>query len=144
MQEETSYGIIPFSLQNGEWKVFLILHKEGNHWGFPKGHKKEGESSEQAASRELYEETGLRIEKFLLKESLSEQYVFLRSGERILKRVFYFPAVVNTAFLLQKEEILKGVWMPFSRAMETLTFPEGRALFKEVLHELRPLLFPKA
>ena len=144
MQEETSYGIIPFSLQNGEWKVFLILHKEGNHWGFPKGHKKEGESSEQAASRELYEETGLRIEKFLLKESLSEQYVFLRSGERILKRVFYFPAVVNTAFLLQKEEILKGGWMPFSRAMETLTFPEGRALFKEVLHELRPLLFPKA
>ena len=144
MQEETSYGIIPFSLQNGEWKVFLILHKEGNHWGFPKGHKKEGESSEQAASRELYEETGLRIEKFLLKESLSEQYVFLRSGERILKRVFYFPAVVNTAFLLQKEEILKGGWMPFSRAMETLTFPEGRALFKEVLHELRQLLFPKA
>ncbi len=43
-------------------EAFLIQHVNGKHWGFPKGHPEEGESFEQIAVRELFEETGLQIE----------------------------------------------------------------------------------
>ncbi|MBD3304395.1 NUDIX domain-containing protein, partial [Candidatus Woesearchaeota archaeon] len=50
-----SGGII---FNNG--KYLLVKHKEGGHWDFPKGHAEEGETEEETALREIYEETGLR------------------------------------------------------------------------------------
>ena len=38
MRRVESFGIIPFRKNaEGQIQVLLILHHQGNHWGFPKG-----------------------------------------------------------------------------------------------------------
>jgi bis(5'-nucleosidyl)-tetraphosphatase len=73
-----SFGIVPFLKEEGGWKVLLILHREGNHWGFPKGKANPGETPLEAATRELKEETGLSVIQILREEPLAEQYQFRR------------------------------------------------------------------
>ena len=65
MINDASFGVIPFKKIKGVWHVFLICHHDG-HWGFPKGHPEGEETSIQAAERELFEETGLKISKLVL------------------------------------------------------------------------------
>ena len=48
-------------------KVFLVFGKKSSKWGFPKGHMEIGETIEETAHREFYEETGFRIENDLQK-----------------------------------------------------------------------------
>ena len=56
--------------------------------GLPKGHPEAGESAEQAATREVREETGVTAE---LIEPLGEvEYVYERRGRQVAKRVAFF------------------------------------------------------
>jgi 8-oxo-dGTP pyrophosphatase MutT (NUDIX family) len=48
----------------GDGKKFLIIHPTGwdsNEWEVPKGNINDGENTKQAAIREFYEETGIKI-----------------------------------------------------------------------------------
>ncbi len=40
----------------------ILVSKDGNKWQFPGGHPEEGESIDQVAIREVFEETNLKIE----------------------------------------------------------------------------------
>jgi bis(5'-nucleosidyl)-tetraphosphatase len=137
--EDESYGIIPLMQEGKQWKVFLILHKEGNHWGFPKGHRQGHETQLEAATRELKEETGLDIVRVLDEAPLTEQYRFRRSGQNIVKKVFYFPAMVTGTFQLQLEEIREGRWFTFEEAIKQLTFKEGRSICAHLMKILKVL-----
>ena len=119
-QRDQSFGIVPVSHADGHWNVFLIQHKHGRYWGFPKGHAETGETPEDAAHRELKEETNLDIVRFLYKEPLMEQYQFTYEGRRISKRVYYFLAEVTGEVVLEKSEIADGAWSPLSEAREIL------------------------
>jgi tRNA nucleotidyltransferase (CCA-adding enzyme) len=43
-------------------KVLLVYGYKSKKWGFPKGHMEYGETEEQTAQRELYEETGIYLD----------------------------------------------------------------------------------
>lgn len=130
---DESFGIIPLSQTKGEWRVFLILHKPGKHWGFPKGHANPGENAQEAASRELHEETGLEVEKFLRETPLTEEYQFKRKGDLIRKKVSYFPALVKGKEKLQVEEIQEGKWVSLPEALRVLTFKEARSICEQLI-----------
>jgi len=56
----TSAGAIILREVEGELKIALAQHRRSSKiWTLPKGHVDPGESLEQAALREIYEETGL-------------------------------------------------------------------------------------
>ena len=130
---ETSFGIIPLRLlEKTMWNVFLILHKRGNHWGFPKGKANPGEDPMGSAARELLEETGLEVEEFLQTEPIQEEYTFYRPQTKVIKKVSYFPALVSGAFLLQPEEIRDGTWLTFEQAEEQLSFLEAKKICKQI------------
>lgn len=57
-------------------------------WCIPKGHLEGSETKEQAAVREVFEETGLRAE---ITQSLGEvNYQFIQNGTKIFKTVHVF------------------------------------------------------
>ncbi len=139
MEQEESFGVIPLSKKSGEWKVFLIQHKKGRYWGFPKGHAESGETAQQTAFRELKEETNLDVVRCLQEEPFVEQYQFSKKGLRVEKRVTYFVAEVGGLVRLQEEEIQGGIWVPFPEALTKVTHTEGRAILQQVAEKwVRP------
>lgn len=131
--KEESFGIVPIAKHHDEWKVFIILHKEGNHWGFPKGRKTAKEDPKTAAARELQEETGLVVERYLQDEPMIESYQFRSKQQLVLKSVFYFPAIVKGEIRLQPEEIRDGKWVSLKEAHHHLTFQEARSICQQVI-----------
>jgi len=131
-QQDQSYGVIPLSHRDGHWEVFLIQHCHGRYWGFPKGHAELEESPQQAACRELKEETNLEVVRFLQIEPLIEQYQFVLDKHRVFKKVFYFAAEVAGEIILQKKEISNGAWLSIPKAFEQLTHQEGKAILTQV------------
>ncbi|MGA8163521.1 MAG: NUDIX domain-containing protein [Waddliaceae bacterium] len=111
----------------------MIQHRAG-HWSFPKGHPEKGERGIEAAQRELFEETGLRVKEILYKEPFCEYYHYTRNAALVHKKVVYFFAVVEGDVTLQKEELSASRWVPLSQAEEHVTFPEAKRLCSEVRH----------
>ena len=111
-----AYGIIPIQGK----KILIIRHVNGGHWGFPKGRGEAGETPLESATRELFEETGLRIVRILSPDPSIE--------ERTNKLIYFFLALVEGALSFQAEEILEGQWVSLEDLVEKLTYPEAKAV----------------
>lgn len=127
MQEERSFGIVPLQKNNDAWHVLLIQHGAG-HWGFPKGHADGDESALMTAERELQEETGMTVVRFLSEKPLQETYRFTRHGTSVKKSVIYFLAEVKGSLKIQLEEIKEAKWMTLKEAETKLTFPSAKSI----------------
>jgi bis(5'-nucleosidyl)-tetraphosphatase len=136
MKKVHSFGVVPVRKEDGEWKVLLILHREGNHWGFPKGKANPGETPIETAQRELKEETNLDVEQFLTPKSLDEEYQFRHKRELIFKTACYFPAIVTGVLSCQEEEIRDARWCTFPEAMNQLSFKQARHICHETMRLL--------
>lgn len=131
MITEKSYGVIPLRQEGKSWQVYLVCHNAG-HWAFPKGHPEAEESAQQTAARELSEETGLSIVRFLSFPPIEEQYSYTRDNQKFDKTVTYYFAEVEGDVKLQEAEISEGCWLDLEKAQEQITFPEGRAICAQV------------
>lgn len=136
MVYETSYGIIPLCKKAGEWHVLLIQHDAAGHWAFPKGHPEKGEEPRQTAARELQEETGLEVLRYLSHSPFMEKYHFFAKGQRIEKTVMYFLAEVTGEVALQAEEIKAAKWVPLSEAATHVTFPAAKTICNQVFQSI--------
>lgn len=138
MKKENSYGIVPLRFHEGCWQVLLVKHHAG-HWAFPKGHADRGESPQQTAERELREETGLAVLRYLFSDSMSESYIFTFQGERISKTVQYFIALVRGSLVIQEGEIEASQWLDLPAAQLHITFKEGKRICQQVNELLKSI-----
>lgn len=128
-----SCGIIPLIKSGNEWKVFLIQHRNyEQYWTCPKGHVEPGETPEMTAVRELKEETGLDVRRFLQKEPLIEEFYWVNKGEKQLKRILFFIAEVKGQVHIQDQEIIHGEWVPLLQAAGRIAHLEGKETLKQV------------
>ncbi len=137
LKKETCFGVIPLREHNNEWQVFLVHHKKGDYWGFPKGHWDENESPHQVAKRELKEETGLDLGDWWPLPPMQETYQFQRDGISIEKTVTYFPALVHGHVTIQAVEINEGKWVSLNDAFHLLTFEGLKQQCLEFFPKLR-------
>jgi len=126
---EKSYGIIP--LQNG--KVFIVRHKAGDYWGFPKGHHTLGETPQDTAIRELKEETNLEVLRLHDSPTYMESYSFVREGDEIHKTVLYFVAEVSGKAAQLTPDVVEGKWVPLHECETHVTFEENKRIAREVI-----------
>ena len=96
-------------------------------WSLPKGHIEEGETPEQAAIREVAEETG--ITSSITKSLGVIDFWFMAGGKRIHKTVHHFMFTeVGGTLLAQESEVDEVSWFPFSEIVERLAYPDEKKL----------------
>ncbi|MGH7256440.1 MAG: NUDIX hydrolase [Nitrospirales bacterium] len=97
-------------------------------WAFPKGKLNQGETSEQAALREVGEETGWRCT--IEAELPRSEYWYQRDGQRIKKTVRWYRMVPVEQVGVHDHEIEEVAWVSFEEAMTRLTYPSDRELLR--------------
>ena len=102
----------------------------------PKGHPDGDETPEQAATREVREETGVEAE---LVEPLGEvAYFYQRKGRRIHKRVRFFLFRYRSGSTHDHDqEIEEARWMPLAEAAEKLTYAGEREMAARALSRVQ-------
>lgn len=96
-------------------------------WSLPKGHIEEGETPEQAAVREVQEETG--IESEITKELGVINFWFMAGGNRIHKTVHHFLFKETGGKLApQLTEVDDVGWFALSEIVELLAYPDEKKL----------------
>lgn len=73
-EKRSQYCASTFIIDEENQKVLLIYHKKFQNWIQPGGHLKEGESPEEGALREAFEETGLHVKLVTGKPFIVEEY----------------------------------------------------------------------
>jgi 8-oxo-dGTP pyrophosphatase MutT (NUDIX family) len=103
--------------------------------GLPKGHLDGAESAEQAALREVREETGVEAE---LVDKLGEiEYWYQRRGRRIRKRVAFFLFEYRGGNLEDHDhEIEQARWLSLEQASRDLSYSGEREMVARALSRL--------
>lgn len=96
-------------------------------WSLPKGHIEEGETPEQAALREVQEETG--IESVIEKSLGVIDFWFMAGGKRIHKTVHHYLFRESGGLLAaQESEVDEVAWFPMNEILSRLAYPDEKKL----------------
>lgn len=96
-------------------------------WSLPKGHIEAGESAEQAAVREVAEETGISGEIIGVLGSID--FWFVADGRRVHKTVHHFLLRAVGGVLCDDDvEVTAVAWVPFPELAQRLAYPDERGL----------------
>lgn len=113
-------------VMNDKKEVLLVTDNEKKIWAFPKGHAEAGESLEQAALREVKEETGYDVE--IIRRLADVNYVHGQTGELIRVTVFLAKPLSKTG---PGEYNLNPQWFSTTEAKE-LIFSNLAPLLDEI------------
>ena len=106
MNWEKSCGAIVFTRKNGK-TLYVVVQEMSGAYSFPKGHVEHGETEIQTASREIYEETGLRP---VFLDGFRETDTYdLREKPGTRKRVVYYLAEYHDGSLVSRPGEIKKV-----------------------------------
>lgn len=134
MKREFSAGGIVF---NSKGQVLLTKHSQNKHWSFPKGLIDPGQTSKEAALREVKEEGGVKAE--IVDKAGYSKYVYTYKGEKIFKVVTYFLMQYISGDPKNHDwEVEEAGWYEPEAALEQLTFSQDKTLLKKALELLKP------
>ncbi len=138
MVDERSAGAVVFYSETGrDDPEYLLLHYTAGHWDFPKGNIEAGEGEEQAAAREIREETGITEVKFIDGFRMKINYRYRRGRRPVQKEVVLFLGQTKTKDVVLSHEHIGFAWKEYESAMEQLTYQNARSLLKAARQHLQ-------
>ncbi|MFP3871516.1 MAG: NUDIX domain-containing protein [Candidatus Natronoplasma sp.] len=137
MIDEVSAGILVY--RDKSPRKYLLLHYPAGHWDFPKGHIEEGETTREAALRELEEETGITRDELELEDGFQDEieYFYKKKGELSHKKVIYLLGETEKEDVELSIEHQGSTWLPYDEAKEKVTFRNAKALLKKAQTHLK-------
>jgi 8-oxo-dGTP pyrophosphatase MutT (NUDIX family) len=132
--EETSAGGLVIDGTDMAARAALIgrLDRRGRlRWSLPKGHVEAGETTEDAAIREVAEETG--ITGRVIAPLGTIDFWFVAEGRRIHKTVHHFLLMAQSGELSDEDvEVEEVEWVPLAQLAERLAYDDERRLIQAV------------
>lgn len=137
-RNEHSSGGAVIDLRDGAPFVAMIATRGRLRWGLPKGAVSPGETSEQAALREVQEETGLDAE---IIGTLDTIEYFFRAGDTLIqKRVdFYLMRYTGGTLTPQLSEVDDVEWVPLPEAIGRASFESEKKLLSSALEKIEAM-----
>lgn len=136
MRNEISCGAVVYTMRNGE-PEFVIVRSLHGIFGFPKGHMESGETQQETALREIYEETGLQpviVNGF----QATDEYRIPDSG--ITKQVVYFlTQYTDQKIQVRKEELMEVSLMDYDTAINVLQYESSQRILREAYCFIRSM-----
>jgi 8-oxo-dGTP pyrophosphatase MutT (NUDIX family) len=135
--EETSAGGLVVDAALGTAALIGRLDRRGALlWSLPKGHLEEGETAQQAAVREVHEETG--IHGTVSRELGTIDYWFVVENRRVHKTVHHFLMRAVGGELSDEDiEVTEVAWVPLAELDQRLAYADERRLVRRALRLLR-------
>ncbi|HVL90683.1 MAG TPA: NUDIX hydrolase [Actinomycetota bacterium] len=134
----TSAGGVVF---DGDERVVLLGHTTPNgkqRWSLPKGAVEAGETPEQAAVREVREETGLDAEIVAKAQTIDYWFVWAPDETRYHKYVHYFAMrMTGGDFSRRDDEAERVEWFSVEDALKACSYPNERATIRKALASIR-------
>lgn len=139
-RHDVSAGVIVFHRDEDGCRFLLVLSRLTKRplWEFPKGGVDTGESLEEAALRELHEETGLTRDDIRLVPGFErrEEYRFTTGDDEprtlIRKEVTYYLAeAMRTDVRIAEAEASEYAWLRLQDALRKLRYPGRRRLLED-------------
>jgi bis(5'-nucleosidyl)-tetraphosphatase len=134
MKHIYSAGVVLFRNKDNNIE-YLLLRYLGGHWDLPKGKIETGETKEQAAVREVKEETGLAVTIVPGFETFLSYSFRDRDRQKAYKTVYFFVGEITaddqTPVTLSEEHV-GYCWLDYDHALYRLTFDNAQ----EVLHKV--------
>lgn len=129
MNYEKSCGAVIFTRVGGEVKYVLAQSLEGVY-GFPKGHMEMGETEEETALREIWEEVHLRP-SLLPGFRATSEYALPNKEDTSKIVVFFLAEYADQEIIPQKEELKDTALVSFAEAMTMIRYEDTRRVLRE-------------
>lgn len=137
--EETSAGGLVLDRRAPDARAALIgrLDRRGRLlWSLPKGHLEIGETAEEAAIREVAEETGIRGRVIAPLGVID--FWFVADDRRIHKTVHHYLLVAEAGELSDADlEVTEVEWVPLDQVAIRLAYADERRLVAHIVDLLR-------
>lgn len=122
-------GVVIRRTASGQCEVACIFREARSDWTFPKGKLDKGETFEQAALREVWEETGMHCE--VLRFVGTTNYTHRKGKTKIV--AYYLMSVASGEFA-PNDEVDELVWLALESVREHLTWDRDQELFDLVMN----------
>lgn len=122
---ETSAGAVIYTLNDSD-VIYLVIEDNHGNFGFPKGHLEKDETLNEAALREIKEETGIDAE---ILTDFTEELNYVMPNGILKKAVYFIGRYSDQEPVRQEEEVRQILLLNCEDALNILTFDS----MKEVL-----------
>lgn len=132
MRFEFSAGGIVYKKKQGKTLILVAQNSAHHGWVFPKGliDKERKEKKEEAALREVEEETGVKAR--IIKPLTPIVFWYAWEGERKKKTVYYFLMEYISGDITKHDFEMENVeWLNVENVLERLTYPNEKKVFKD-------------
>ena len=131
---QISAGGVAFRKQDGRIDVALISVGEDNRWQLPKGLVDKGESTEDAAIREVREEAGIDTEIVTRIDTVEYWYFWKENGQRIRyhKFVYFYMLRYKSGDARDHDhEVNDARWVDIDDANKMLAFDNEKKIMEK-------------